>query len=662
MSLSFRRLALASIVVAGAVSLPAGSASADPGTAYYLDCSASSGGDGTANAPWHSLAEANAHTFGPGDSLLLKRGAVCDGTLKPKGSGSATAPIRLAPYGTGTARPVVAGDPATAEKAAVHLYNVEQWEISGIEMTYRDSAATKRERNGLLVEVADLPDGVGTHYKVDDVHVHHVNGDASKWSNGIQFRVSGSTTPTNFDDVLVQNSRISSVDREGLTNRSTWMCRPEYGTGDDCGTKKNWRANTRLVFRGNTINDTGGDGIVVRAADKALVEHNTAYDIAMRPMGANAGIWTINSDDTTIQYNEVHHVRRLPDNNDGMAFDADYGNNNALFQYNYSHDNEGGFMLFCGACGAGSSATGTVVRNNLSVADKSRWLFAVGEKSARVYNNTAYLPEGSTAAIIEQGSGTSRTELSGNIFHNLGSGGYRGFGNNTYRPGDFTWRSNLFSGNHPANEPTDPEKITAAPRFVNQDGRKAADYKLAADSPARGMGPLLGDLAGKDYFGTVRPKVCRTDIGFHQVSPVQDSDCAPGDLVRNGGFESGALLPWTTYGGVALAAGQGNEGGTAVRVGPSPAAAEQVIAVEPNTTYQLRGYGKVSAAGTELSLGAKQFDDKGTAVRAAFTGTSYTRGTATFTTGDKATSVRVYCYARSGGGQGYCDGVTLVKQ
>jgi hypothetical protein len=187
-------------------------------------------------------------------------GTTCTGTLAPHGSGSPGNPVVLAPYGTGTARPVVAGDPSSPENAAVHLLNVEQWEIHGLEITFPDTAATRKERNGLLVEIADLPDGVGSHYLVDDVHVHDVDGDSTKWSNGIQFRVSGTTTPTSFD------------------------------------------------------------GIVVRAADHALVEHNTAYDIAMRPMGSNAGIWTIDSDATTVQYNEVHRVRRLSDSNDGMAF------------------------------------------------------------------------------------------------------------------------------------------------------------------------------------------------------------------------------------------------------------------------------------------------------------------------------------------------------
>ncbi|MFD5920401.1 carbohydrate binding domain-containing protein [Kitasatospora sp. NPDC058201] len=643
---------------------PAGAVTAAPadptGTARYLDCSAASNGTGSQSSPWNSLATANAHVLGPGDRLLLKRGATCTGTLKPQGSGTAGAPITLAAYGTGTARPVVAGDGATTEKAAVHLFNVEHWEIHDLDITFRDTGSTKRERNGLLVEVADLPDGVGSHYLVDDVHVHDVRGDATKWSNGIQFRVSGTTTPTNFDDVVVQDSRIDNVDREGLTNRTTWMCRPQYGTGDDCGTKNNWRANTRLVFRGNTISNTGGDGIVLRAADHGLVEHNTAYDIAMRPMGANAGIWTINSDDTLIQYNEVHHVRRLSDNSDGMAFDSDFGNNRAVFQFNHSHHNEGGFMLFCGSCGKGSSSTGTVVRYNLSHHDEDRWLAASGENSADLYHNTVYLPAGSTADLVQDGYGATLARFTDNVFANLGSGGFDGLDNRgTYEARNFTWASNTFFGSHPAGEPADPEKKTHDPRFVNMGGTAAADYRLSAASPVRGTGTAIPTLGTRDYFGNAVPQVCRADRGFHQAAAFDDGTCAPIDLVRNPGFENTALNPWTGYGGVTLDSSTGHGGARSVKVGPAQAAAEQVIQVRPGTTYTLGGWGKVSASGTELSVGAKQYDTAGSSARTLFTTTAFTEGSVTFTTGPTATTARIYCYVRSGTGHGWCDDITV---
>lgn len=247
---------------------PAQSAS----TPYYVDCSAAENGDGSLAAPYNSLAAADAVTYGPGDRLYFKRGATCRGQLKPTGSGSAAAPVRVAPYGSGGARPVIEGGGTVY--AAVHLLNVEQWEIRGLEVT--NKGATDAERNGILVELADH--GTGTHYVLDDVYVHDVDGGDTKSSNGIQFRVSGTATPTRFDDVLVENSEIYKVDREGLTTQSSWACRAVYG----CTGGPAWTASTRVVFRGNKIHDIGGDGMVVRVTRDALAEHNEAYDIWMR--------------------------------------------------------------------------------------------------------------------------------------------------------------------------------------------------------------------------------------------------------------------------------------------------------------------------------------------------------------------------------------------
>ena len=102
------RTALVTIVCAlpTAAPLTADAATAGPvGTAYSVDCSARTGGTGTMQSPWNSLATVDAHSaFRPGDSILLKRGAACTGRVHPRGKGSSGAPIVLGAYGKG-ARP-----------------------------------------------------------------------------------------------------------------------------------------------------------------------------------------------------------------------------------------------------------------------------------------------------------------------------------------------------------------------------------------------------------------------------------------------------------------------------------------------------------------------------------------------------------------------------
>ncbi|MGS0895345.1 right-handed parallel beta-helix repeat-containing protein [Burkholderia stagnalis] len=537
------------------------------GASIYVDCSQPTDGTGSQASPFNGLADL-ATTIGAGAHLYFKRGATCTGQFASQGSGTAAAPIVVAAYGAGSARPVIAGNVAGhgAAGAAVALTNQEYWEIHDLEVT--NTAAQRAERNGILVLLQDFrngtdasghPLGVGHHYLIDNVYVHNVLGNnddgndrnvtpgvtGNKWSNGIQFRVTNTTIPNRFDGVTVQNSEIATVDREGLTTWSDQNCRTQFG----CTGTQNWLASTNVVFKGNTIHDIGGDGIVIRAAQNAQVYGNLGYDIAMRALNANAGFWTINSDGTDFQYNEVHHVRRLSQNPDGEAFDADYGNNNPIFRHNYSHDNAGGFLLLCGGCGGSAYTQGVVARYNLSVNDAREIVMANGSGKfnsdgsvtgpLQFYNNTIYLPAGSTAAITATQTGyKTAIQFSNNIVDNLGSGGYLAASAN-FVP---TWRNNLFSGAKHTGDPSDATEVTGDPQFagpLTDAGGNAptgfagsaynnyavlAGFKIAAQSPAVSKGTSAVELPGTfDLFQNPLPTVCAPDIGAHQATPVTAS-------------------------------------------------------------------------------------------------------------------------------------------
>lgn len=74
------------------------------GSSYYLNCSVTTNGSGSQANPWNSFAAVNSRTFAAGDQILLKRDSICQGkgTLWPKGSGSASNPITLGAYGSGS--------------------------------------------------------------------------------------------------------------------------------------------------------------------------------------------------------------------------------------------------------------------------------------------------------------------------------------------------------------------------------------------------------------------------------------------------------------------------------------------------------------------------------------------------------------------------------
>ncbi|WP_241291265.1 right-handed parallel beta-helix repeat-containing protein [Burkholderia stabilis] len=539
------------------------------GSSIYVDCSQSNDGTGSQASPFNRLADL-ATTIGAGTHLYFKRGATCAGQFVSQGSGTAAAPIVVAAYGTGTARPVIAGNVAGhgAAGAAVALTNQEYWEIHDLEIT--NTAAQRAERNGILVllqgfqngtDAGGNPVGVGHHYLIDNVYVHDVYGNnddrndqnatpgvtGNKWSNGIQFRVTGTAIPNRFDGVTVQNSEIATVDREGLTTWSDQNCRTQFG----CTGTQNWLASTNVVFKGNTIHDIGGDGIVIRASQNAQVYGNLGYDIAMRALNSNAGFWTINSDGTDFQYNEVHHVRRGTGNNDGEAFDADYGNNNPIFRHNYSHDNAGGFLLLCGGCGGSAYTQGVVARYNLSVNDAREIVMADGSGKfnsdgsvtgpLQFYNNTIYLPAGSTAAITATQNSAYKTaiQFSNNIVDNLGTGGYLAASAN-FVP---TWRNNLFFGSNHTGDPSDATEVAGDPLFAGPltdasgnaptgfagatyDNYAAlAGFRISAQSPAASKGSMIELPSTVDLFQNPLPTKCAPDIGAHQVTPVPAS-CA----------------------------------------------------------------------------------------------------------------------------------------
>lgn len=480
----------------------------------HVDCaSAAAGNQHTVT----SLDALNAMQFAPGTRILFKRGVTCHGSFAPRAgnSGRPGAPIVVSSYGDKAAgRAVIAagcrdamtdpgqvlttgartargispyrslcrGDGGAVNRAAIHLYNVQHWEIDGLELT--NDGLGEGERVGLLVQLEDF--GTGSHYRVRDVYVHHVRGQLAdapasrhvyKETGGILFNVTRhgeqpgkKQQPTRFDDVLVEDSEIFHVDAIGLSNRSAWMCR---AGGAPCGDYPPYKGNkalladpaarasgeffpsTRVVFRNNHIHDIGGDGIVVRTAVQPKVEANLLHDIWMRTPGNSAGAWAINTDGALFQYNEVHHVRfQDKDPGDGMAFDADLGTRDTRIVANYSHDNDGGFMLFCGCgddgIGHPAQASGTVVENNLSVNDGRRIIMFAGSASALVRRNLVVnlAPHLVSPAAENSGMGSKNAgEIRDNTFvHVAGKGTLFRAAKPELRHDDIRWSGNRFYG------------------------------------------------------------------------------------------------------------------------------------------------------------------------------------------------------------------------
>lgn len=480
---------------------------------YYVDSvngDDTKDGESESNA-WKNLDNVNSKTFTAGDRLYLKSGSIWNGQqLYPKGSGASGNPIIVDLYG-GTTKPIInQGGGATG---AIYLYNQEYWEFNNLELT-NDSAAAG---NRLGVKIIGENKPTIDHIYIKNCYIHNVKGDlGSKTTGGIGFIIQGTTTATQWNDILIEGNTISNVDRTGIFTVSSWSGRGGVSGGI-------WTGSTNIVIKNNTLSDIGGDGVTIRAATSPLVEYNVAYDTGARARNSNAAFWPFNSDGAVFQYNEAYNTRKLSGNNDGQGFDIDWNTNNSLFQYNYSHDNEGGFMLICqDGSAAGSFNTGGVVRYNISQNDKIAVFSVLGpvdySSHQSVYNNTVYLSPSSTAYAVFHGSWggyANYIRYYNNIFYNLGSGGYLFNGNSTRTgTGGGSSSNNVFNYNvfygkaAPSNGGAVWIRNTLAsdPKLVNAgsggNGLGTVNgYKLLTGSPAIGSGILITGNGGKDYWG-----------------------------------------------------------------------------------------------------------------------------------------------------------------
>ena len=547
---SIRFLAAAALVAVGAIPAAvlttAPAAHATTPTTYYVDCSVATDGSGTQASPWNSLADVSAHTFGPGDQLLFNRGTSCAGRVQLQGSGTASAPISVDAYGTG-ALPKLLGD---GTWATVTLYNQQYWDFADLDVTNNGPTITQSDptliadqdrRRGFYIHLQDY--GTGSHYHFTNLNIHDVNGPRG-WNNtttgAIFFEVTGTTTPTHFNDVLVQNSTFTSDDFFALNNWTTWADRPQLpasisGAPWAAGP---WQPATNFVVRNNTLNDLGADGIQTNHTIGALVEHNVVTSYQTRDTArCHVPLFDWNADDAVFQYNEVYGGQGTCD---GTAFDFDGGNTRNIVQYNYDHDNKGGFLT---VCSAGTSAD-NVARYNISQNDGTR-LFQVvcgTETNNQVYNNTFYL--GSLAAgpmqVVQNfnSSGASSLSFTNNIFDvssSLASQvSYSG-------ASALTWNSNTFFGAHPSSEPADPNKLTSDPLFGSP-GTGPTGYILGAGSPDLQSGSIIPTNGGNDYRGHAVPTSCPPDRGAMQTtvtSPSCSSDLALGKTATQSSTRSG---------------------------------------------------------------------------------------------------------------------------
>lgn len=346
---------------------------------YYVDSrTGDDAGPGSRGRPWRSLEKVNVTRFSPGDHVLLASGSVWQGQqLAPTASGAVNSPIIIEQYGRGGTPRIEAGGKF---EDAILLKNVQWIEVRNLEAT--NQGAAPAPRRGVHIVLDNF--GTAKHIVVAGLFIHDVNGTNERKDNGgIIFRTIGNTAPSRFDELRIERNIVWKVDRSAIAAQSYHYPRTR------------WFPSLNVVIRDNFVDDIGGDGIVPWATDGALIEHNIARNCNRRANTYNAGIWPWSTDNSVFRLNEAYLTRTTMD---GQGFDSDYNSRNSVFEYNYSHDNEGGFMLIC-TPGQRNQAenlgnTGTVVRRNVSRNDLARIFHLSAAEQTTVEDNAIYVGPG----------------------------------------------------------------------------------------------------------------------------------------------------------------------------------------------------------------------------------------------------------------------------
>lgn len=380
---------------------------------------------------WRTLGRIKEHNlFVPGDRILLKCGSVFRGEqLAFQGMGSAEQPIEISSYGEGEL-PRLEGNGEVEN--VISLYNQQYIHINRLEITNLDqkynqnfelNGSNNQEKALRAINVSIRDFGTASDIRIEDCYIHDINGNIkSKWNGGIFFDVkaniqNGTLTgvPSKYDQILISGCTFERVDRSGIKLISSQWC--NQWEKNDPGVPVNWYPSTNVVVRDNYMEKIGGDGITVRDTDGALIEHNLVRDCRYQNTGYNVGIWPFEAANTVLQYNEAYETHGTTD---GQGLDCDHASSNSVMQYNYSHNNEGGFMLIMG----GYPHTGATVRYNISQNDRDKTFeFAQGcPQGTMIYNNTIYSDQLLERGVFflsntGAGQGVNDTFAFNNVFH-----------------------------------------------------------------------------------------------------------------------------------------------------------------------------------------------------------------------------------------------------
>jgi predicted transcriptional regulator len=410
-------------------------------------------------------------------------------------------------------------------------------------------------RDGINISInadllADGEDNIMEYFRITNCDIHDIDG-ISTWQKihygGINFQVFGNKAYTEygtsgyyFQDVRIEDNYFDKCELHAIQFGFNWFYDRASGMGEYDETGK-WHEGweqlwvrtrdlySRDVYIGSNYAENTGQGAIQLANIKNLLcEYNEVNGFLKRYDQVSAGLYLWAGTEGVMQFNEVYDG---PANQyDATPWDLEFTNFDVTYQYNYSHDNKGGWMSYMG------NSSNSIARYNLSVNDNGVILKnMLSTNYAPTYlTNNVFVYDGSILESIHDEVIKDTVYFTNNIFYNTSQtptnwnrreGGLDKavFSNNAYYEA-----SGVKSPKHPAdaNEYFGDPGFAGNPLDYNPQGigvenirEAAANYKLKEDSPLIDAGSYIAAAGTQDFFGTPLCQGEDIDIGIHEVIP-----------------------------------------------------------------------------------------------------------------------------------------------
>jgi len=361
-------------------------------TDYYI--SASKGCDENdgmnENTPWKTLGKINAHTFAPGDRILLKGCDLwadeCINISPASGSGTSQNPIVVSSYGEG--RPKIAYNAADKGRVVL-LKNVGGWTINGLELHIKGGVYLQDDK------IANSGIGIYAEFDADETFSDIIISDNLVYGDSIDRNTRGivvnSIHHKKWEKYACENIKIISntvhdIGWAGIYTSSSGRLSPHV------------YANVHIVR--NTVYDMGCNGIVMGNVTRGVLNRNILRGGGLVcddtiTWGAG-GIWPWFSKDIEFKFNEASHMLDNTIGHDGTGLNIDWFCENVDMQYNYAHDNIGvGISTM--------SITNCVIANNR--VERNRCVTSIGKGQIAMSDFMGNL----------ESNGVSQTKITDNV-------------------------------------------------------------------------------------------------------------------------------------------------------------------------------------------------------------------------------------------------------